>query len=200
MITTTSDSGTARTKVRALEISNNAQNNTRNNKGVKVKIWETYAELADNAYRKGFYDIVAKMLLAVLKDLRTDFPESTDLPLLLLELGKYYHQQQQFKKAEIMLKRSMESFQRERRNYEANVCLVLAMLAEIHSYYGRYQLAERLYKRQFSVTARLYGKHSLKLVISLKPLISLYQKYGKTERAEALVERMKIIEEHSKAS
>jgi tetratricopeptide (TPR) repeat protein len=168
-------------------------------KDVKDAIWETYAELADNAYRKGFYDIASKMLSAVLKDLKSGFADTNDLPVLLSELGKYYHQQQQYKKAEVLLKRSLESFQREKRNYEPAVCVVLELLGEIYNYYGRYQFAERLFKRQFSVTARLYGKKDTRLVKPLQSLIDLYKKYGKNERAEALYDRMKSIELSMKA-
>lgn len=163
-------------------------------KDVKVAIWETYAELADNAYRKGFYDIAAKMLQGVLKDLKNGFPETNDLPILLAELGQIYYQQQQLKKAEVLLKRALESFQREKRNYEPAVCTVLEQLAEIYSYYGRYQFAERLFKRQFSVTARLYGKKDTRLIKPLKSLIDLYNKYGKIERASALYKRMRNLE------
>jgi tetratricopeptide (TPR) repeat protein len=168
-------------------------------KDVKVAIWETYAELADNAYRKGFYDIAAKMLQGVLKDLKSGFPEIMDLPILLSELGRIYYQQQQFKKAEVLFKRALESFQREKRNYEPAVCSVLELLAEIYSYYGRYQFAERSFKRQFSVTAKLYGKNDTRLIKPLQSLIELYKKYGKTERASALYERMKTIELSMKA-
>ena len=168
-------------------------------KDVKDAIWETYAELADNAYRKGFYDIASKMLSAVLKDLKSGFADTNDLPVLLSELGKIYHSQQQYKKAEVLLKRSLESFQREKRNYEPAVCVVLELLGEIYSYYGRYQFAERLFKRQFSVTARLYGKKDTRLIKPLQSLIDLYKKYGKHERAEALYDRMKTIDLTMKA-
>ena len=166
---------------------------------VKNAIWETYAELADNAYRKGFYDIASKMLQAVLKDLNNRLPETNDLPILLCELGKYYYEQKEYKKAEVLFKRSLESFQREKRNYEQPVCVVLEMLGEIYCYYGRYQFAERLFKRQFSVTARVYGKKDTRLIKPLQSLIELYKTYGKTERASALYDRMTSLELSMKA-
>ncbi|HEY9684425.1 MAG TPA: tetratricopeptide repeat protein [Oculatellaceae cyanobacterium] len=166
---------------------------------VKNAIWETYAELADNAYRKGFYDIATKMLQAVIKDLNSRFPESNDLPVLLSELGKYYHQQKEMKKAEVLLKRALESYQREKRSYDPSICSVLELLGEIYCHYGRYQFAERLFKRQFSVTARLYGKKDTRLIKPLQSLIDLYRTYGKTERASALYDRMTSIELSMKA-
>jgi tetratricopeptide (TPR) repeat protein len=166
---------------------------------VKSAIWETYAELADNAYRKGFYDIATKMLQAVLKDLNSRLPETNDLPLLLAELGKYYHQKKETKKAEVLFKRSLESYQREKRNYDPSICIVLELLGEIYCYYGRYQFAERLFKRQFSVTARLYGKKDTRLIKPLQSLIELYRTYGKTERASALYDRMTSIDLSMKA-
>jgi pentatricopeptide repeat protein len=77
--------------------------------------------------------------------------------------------------------------------------VVLELLGEIYSYYGRYQFAERLFKRQFSVTARLYGKKDTRLIKPLQSLIDLYKKYGKHERAEALYDRMKTIDLTMKA-
>jgi tetratricopeptide (TPR) repeat protein len=168
-------------------------------KDVKDAISEIYSELADNAYRKGFYDVASKMLLEVLRDLNSGFADSNDLPMLLSELGRHYHSQQQHKKAEVLLKRSLESFQREKRNYEPAVCVVLQLLGEIYSYYGQYQFAERMLKRQFSVTARLYGRKDTRLIKPLQSLTELYKKYGKNERAEALYDRMKTIDLTMKA-
>jgi tetratricopeptide (TPR) repeat protein len=161
---------------------------------VREAIWENYAQLADNAYRKAFYDIAAKMLQAAIRDLNSSFPEVNDLPVLLSELGKHYYQNDQYKKAEVVLKRALESFQREKRTYDPLICPVLQMLGGIYSYHGRYQFAERLFKRQFSVTARLYGKRDTRLVQPLTLLIDLYRKYGKTERADALKERMRNLD------
>jgi tetratricopeptide (TPR) repeat protein len=161
---------------------------------VREAIWENYAQLADNAYRKSFFDIATKMLQAAIRDLNNGFPEVNDLPLLLSELGKHYYQNDQYKKAEVVLKRSLESFQREKRNYDPLICPVLQMLGDIYSYHGRYQFAERLFKRQFSVTARLYGKKDTRLIQPLTSLIDLYRKYGKTERANALKDRMRNLD------
>ena len=169
-------------------------------KPVTDAIWETYIELGDNAYRKGFFDIAEKMFLAAIKEANHEVSEGATLGTILCHFGKFYFEQQRNKKAEVFLKRAVDTFDRDKKSYEQGACEAVELLARVSMAEGRYDQAEKLFKRQFAIVKKTYGKDDPRLIEPIRSLVQLYRTYGKFERADALAVRLRKLQLDMKAS
>jgi tetratricopeptide (TPR) repeat protein len=169
-------------------------------KPVSDAIWETYIELGDNAYRKGFFDMAEKMFLAAIKEASHRLPEPACLGTILCHFGKFYFDQDRHKKAEVFLKRSIDTFDRDKKSYDPCACDAIELLARVSVTEGRYDQAEKLFKRQFAIVKKIYGRHDPRLIEPIRSLIQLYRTYGKFERADALALRLRKLQLDMKAS
>ncbi len=163
-------------------------------KPVSDSIWETYIELGDNAYRKGYFDIAEKMFMAAIKEATHNLPENPCLGAILCHFGKFYFEQERLKKAEVFLKRSVDTYDRDKKSYDPGVCQAIELLARVSVSEGRYEQAEKLFKRQFAILKKTHGRNDPRLIEPIRSLVQLYRTYGKFERADALTARLRKLQ------
>jgi hypothetical protein len=104
----------------------------------------------------------------------------------LHNLGKLFLRSGLVKKAEVLLKKSMDTCAR---NSDCNHPLAYenaGLLARLAAGDGKFPRAQKLAKRQWLIGKRIYGKDDPRTREPIKFLVQLYRTYGKFERADAL--------------
>ena len=156
------------------------------------QIRETYMELGDRAYRQECFDIAEKMYQAALQETSELVPENACLGTILFQLGRFYFQRGLYKKAEVLCKRSLDSFERNNGRYQPSVYENFGLLGHLASVDGKFTHAEKFFKRQWVISKRVYDKHDPRISVPIRSLVQLYRKYGRMERAEALSRRFEL--------
>lgn len=155
------------------------------------EIREAYMELADRAYRQECFDIAEKMYIAAWEEVNQNTATETELGIVLSQLGKFFFERGLHKKSQILLRRSLDTFDRNKEPLRQATIENLELLAHIASAEGKFLQAEKFFKRQWLLSKRLFEKNDPRIMEPIKSLVQLNLKYGRYERADALARRLR---------
>ncbi|HEY9776887.1 MAG TPA: tetratricopeptide repeat protein [Planktothrix sp.] len=151
-------------------------------------VWETYVELGDNAYRKGFFDLAHKMFTSALIEINRPASGEVGLAETLNTLGAFYLEQEHYKKAEVLHRRALETQEELLPKDDERVAGTLILLAKSLSAESKFTLAEKHLRRSLAIVRRVYGKKSVETLEPLALLIALLKKSGGYQEAVRLDE------------
>lgn len=146
-------------------------------------VWETYVELSDNAYRNGHHDLAGMMLKAALKEAKQLDNDSCSLGDLLVHLGRVYREQKRYKKAEVFLKRAIETFENANGKNDLSLCQPLDNLTQVYLLDMNRELAARTMKRHLEIMQKAFGATNRRLRPYLAQLADLHRAMGQEDKA-----------------
>lgn len=124
-----------------------------------------------------------------------DGPENPEVARILNNLGLLYHQTGQHEKAQVLLNRALDIFEKLGRTDHPAYASTLNNLAGVYVHKIRLKEAEILYERALTLREKSLGPEHPEVAKTLNNLAELYRSMGENKKAKPLYERALSINE-----
>lgn len=154
--------------------------------GTEDAAWRNHMEVSVSAYQRGDTDRALKELEAGLKLAEGFEPSDPRLVQTLLGLALIHYDQQDYDRAELVLKRALGLTQGREELRRAELATASNALGLVYMHTARFEEAEPLFLQARSDFEVLYGPEHARTAQVVGNLAGLYQSWGRLPESEAL--------------